>query len=94
MKFSTAIEPVTVLKTKSAQLISRVRETRQPLVITQNGKATAVLQDVQTYHEQQQALLLLKFLAQGDRELKGGKGISHRQAKLHFQETIARLKRG
>ena len=94
MKYSTAVQPVTILKSKSAQLINRVRETRQPVVITQNGKATAVLQDVRTFEEQQQALLLLKFLAQGDAELKDGKGIGHGQAKAHFQQTIGRLKRG
>ncbi|NKB16781.1 MAG: type II toxin-antitoxin system prevent-host-death family antitoxin, partial [Sphingomonadales bacterium] len=43
MKYSEAIEPVTTLKTKSAELIRRARESGQPIVITQNGKATAVL---------------------------------------------------
>jgi PHD/YefM family antitoxin component YafN of YafNO toxin-antitoxin module len=71
-----------------------VRQTRQPLVITQNGKATAVLQDVETYQEQRQALLLVKFLARGDQELKQGKAISHSQARQHSHDTILRLKRG
>ena len=94
MTLTTAIEPVTILKTKGTRLISRVRKTRQPLVLTENGKAAAVLQDAETYREQQQALLLLKFLAQGDKELREGKGITHRQAKQHFQATLARLKAG
>ncbi len=42
MDLPDAIEPVTVLKTRSAELIRRARETRQPVVITQNGKATVV----------------------------------------------------
>ncbi len=46
MKYSESIEPVTTLKTKSAELIRRAKETGQPIVITQNGKATAVLVDV------------------------------------------------
>jgi prevent-host-death family protein len=65
MDLPDAIEPVTVLKTRSAELIRRARETRQPVIITQNGKATAVLQDVESYQRQREALLLLKYIALG-----------------------------
>ncbi len=74
MDWSRAIEPVTVLKTKSAELIRMARDSRQPIVITQRGKGTAVLQDIESYEEMRKALLLLKFLARGDRELADGKG--------------------
>ncbi len=55
MNYIEAIEPVTNLKSKSAELVRRARETGQPIIITQNGKATAVLQDVETYQRQRQA---------------------------------------
>ena len=44
---SEAIEPITTLKAKGAELIRRAKETGQPIIITQNGKATAVLVDVE-----------------------------------------------
>ena len=91
MNFCTAIEPVTVLKTRSAQLIKEATATGQPIMITQNGKATAVLQDVRSFEEQRQALLLLRFLAQGNQELKRGKGISHVRAKRHFEGKLKDL---
>ena len=91
MNYSRAIEPVTVLKTKSAELIRRARETQQPIVITQNGKATAVLQDIESFQKQRSALLLLKYLAKGDRELHDGKGVSHARAKRHFGDTLNNL---
>ena len=91
MNYSRAIEPVTVLKTKSAELIRRARESQQPIVITQNGKATAVLQDVESFQKQRKALLLLKYLARGDRELSDGKGVSHARAKRHFDDTLNNL---
>ena len=91
MKYYSAIEPVTVLKTKSAELIRKVRESGQPIVITQNGRATAVLQDVECFQRQRQALLLLKYLARGDRELQGGKGVSYAQAKRHFNQKLKQL---
>ncbi len=93
MDLGTAIEPVTELKTRSAQLIKKARTSGQPIVITQNGKATAVLQDVESYEEQRRALLLLKFLAQGDKELKEDRGIRHAAAKRHFDETLRNLRR-
>ena len=86
-----AIEPVTVLKTKSAELIRKARETGQPIVITQNGKATAVLQDVESFQKQRQALLLLKYLAQAEKEIRQGKGISHAKAQQHFGRRLKEL---
>ena len=93
MDLRTAVEPVTELKTRSAQLIKKARTSGQPIVITQNGKATAVLQDVESYEEQRRALLLLKFLAQGDKELKGNRGVRHAAAKRHFDTTLRNLAR-
>ena len=43
MDYAKGIEPVTVLKTRSAELIRQAQETGQPIIITQNGKPTAVL---------------------------------------------------
>jgi prevent-host-death family protein len=91
MEYATSSEPVSVLKSKSSQLISRARTTRRPIVITQNGRATAILQDVESFQEQRQTLLLLKFLAQGDAEIKRGKGMSHEQVKTRLREKMRSL---
>lgn len=91
MNNATSIEPITALKAHSAQLIRRVQATGQPIVITQNGRATAVLQDVERYEEQRRTLLLLKALAHGDQELRRGEGISHAEALKHFDETLKGL---
>jgi len=92
MDYSDAIEPVTVLKTKSAELIRKAKESGQPVIITQNGKATAVLQDIQAFQRQRNALLLLRFLARGDRQMRKGKTISHAQATKHFEKKLKELK--
>jgi prevent-host-death family protein len=88
MDLPDAIEPVTVLKTHSAELIRRARETRQPVIITQNGKATAVLQDVDSYQRQRQALLLLKYVALGERDLRDGVVLSDADADTHFRDKL------
>jgi prevent-host-death family protein len=91
MDYLEAIEPVTVLKTKSAELIRKVKKTGQPVIITQNGKATAVLQDIEDFQRQKKALLLLRFLAKGDQQLREGKAISHAKASKHFDEKLKEL---
>ena len=91
MNMVTAIEPVTLLKTRSAQLIREARNSRQPIIITQNGKATAVLQDVETYEEQRRTLLMLKLMAQGDRELKEGQAVPQETARQRFEQTLKEL---
>ena len=94
MDYSNGIEPVTVLKSKSSELLYKVRKTGQPIIITQNGKATAVLQDIKTFQKERESLMLLKFLAQGEQELMAGKGISHSKAKEHFSAHVKKLKNG
>ncbi|MDA2924217.1 type II toxin-antitoxin system Phd/YefM family antitoxin [Acidobacteria bacterium AH-259-L09] len=89
-----SIEPVTVLKTKSAKLIRKARESRQPIIITQNGTATAVLQDVESFERQRQALLLLKFLAKGDHELREGKAVNHTKATRLLKRKLEELQGG
>ncbi len=81
-----------MLKTRSAELIRKARESGQPILITQNGKATAVLQDVESYQRQREALLLLKYLARGDRDYREGRIVSDEEADRRFRlrSTIPR----
>ena len=70
------VEPITVLKRDAAGLIERASEQRAPIIITQNGKATAILQDVESYSEERRAFALLKLAAQGERDLAKGRRLS------------------
>jgi len=94
MDYADGIEPVTALKTKLAELIRRTRRTRRPLVITQNGRPTAVLQDVETFQQQRDALLLLMAITQGERDYRTGRVVSDAHATRHFKRVLARLERG
>lgn len=73
MNLTEDIEPVTALTRGAAELISRATERHRPIVITQNGRPTAVLQDMASYERQRRALHLLKLLAQGDRDHDAGR---------------------
>lgn len=70
---STQIKPISYLKANAAEVLLQLAARRQPLVITQNGEAKAVIQDVASYEETQETLALLKMLALGSREIEAGK---------------------
>jgi prevent-host-death family protein len=73
MRYSSQVKPISYLKANAAEVLTRLAERREALVITQNGEARAVLQDVATYEETQETLALLKILALGNQELAAGK---------------------
>ena len=73
MKYSTRVKPISYVKANAAELIRELGEKREPLIITQNGEAKAVMQDVATYEQTQETLALLKILALGNRQIEEGK---------------------
>ena len=73
MKYSSQIKPISYLKAHAAEIIRQLTEQREPLVITQNGEAKVVIQDVQSYEQTQETLALLKILALGNRQIEEGR---------------------
>jgi len=73
MRYSSQIKPISYLKANAAEVLLQLAKQREPLVITQNGEARAVLQDVASYEETQETLALLKVLALGNQEIEAGK---------------------
>lgn len=72
MKPSSKIKPISYLKAHTAEVIRELDEQRKALIITQNGEAKAVMQDVQSYEQTQETLALLKILALGTRQIESG----------------------
>jgi prevent-host-death family protein len=73
MRYSSQIKPISYLKANAAEVLYQINEDRQPMVITQNGEAKAVLQDVASFEATQETLALLKVLALGNHEIEKGK---------------------
>ena len=69
------IKPISYVKANAAELIRELQETSEPLVITQNGEARAVMQDVASYHATQETLALLRIIALGNRDVVAGRTI-------------------
>ena len=73
MRYSTQVKPISYLKANAAEVLLHLSDQRQPLVITQNGEAKAVLQDVASFEETQETLALLKVLALGSQDIASGR---------------------
>ena len=73
MKFSSQIRPISYLKSHTAEIVKNISESRESLLITQNGEAKLVVLDIKTYEEQEETLALLKILALGNHEIEQGK---------------------
>lgn len=72
MKLSTNVKPISYLKSHAAEIVKEITETREPLLITQNGISSLVVQDVVSYEQTQQTMALLKIIAVGRRQIEQG----------------------
>ena len=73
MKLSSQIKPISYLKAHAAEIVRTLGEKREPLVITQNGEAKVVIQDIESYEQTRETMALLKILALGNRQIEEGK---------------------
>jgi len=73
MKLSNQVKPISKLKAEAPDVIRSVAEGRTPVIITVNGEAKAVLQDIASYEEMQESLALLKILALSRKSIEAGK---------------------
>ena len=88
MKYSESIKPISYLKANAAKILKEISETRSPLIITQNGEAKAVLQDIKEYEEMKETLALLKILALGEESVRKGEVIDIDEAFTKLDKKI------
>ena len=69
LKLSRRIKPISYLKAHTAEVVRELADRQEPLIITQNGEAKVVIQDIDSYEQTQEAFALLKILALGDRQV-------------------------
>ena len=86
MRFSTQVKSISYLKANAADMLDKLAEQREPVLITQNGEARAVLQDVASYDEMQETLALLKLLALGQQDIDAGR---HEPVDAVFDRVLA-----
>ncbi len=72
MKLSDRIKPISFVKANASEVLRSLAGSAEPLIITQNGEARAVLQDIDAYEQTQETLALLTLLSLGKREIESG----------------------
>jgi prevent-host-death family protein len=86
MKLSRQIKSISYLKAHAAEIVRKLGEQQEPLVITQNGEAKVVIQDIESYEQTQETMALLKILALGMHQIEEGKV-------LPAEDVIRRLRK-
>ena len=73
------IRSISYIKAHTAEIMKQVSEKNNPMIITQNGEAKAVLMDVKHYQNIINAINLMKILSIGENDLKNGRMYSHEE---------------
>ncbi len=79
MQLSQDIKPISYLKAKTADVIKSVNENKRLIIITQNGEAKAVIQDIKSYENLQNSLSLLKLIIQSENDIDNNKTINQKE---------------
>ena len=93
MKLSESIKPISYLKTNASKLIKDVSDNQKTLIITLNGEAKVVLQDVKVFEKTQDTLALLKLLSISTKELKSGKTRTFGEVEKSMSKRINEFKK-
>ncbi len=88
MNLKDDIKPISYIKTHAADMLKRVNETHNPLIITQNGEAKAVLLDTETYQSMVNSIGILKLLSESEQEIESG---AVEEQETVFAEIEARI---
>jgi prevent-host-death family protein len=94
MSLASRIKPISYFKANAAEIIKELTAVGEPMIITQNGEAKAVVQDIVSYEKTQETLALLKILALGEQQAKEGKTVPASVAIRRLRERIKRTRDG
>jgi prevent-host-death family protein len=67
------IKPISYIKTNAAAMMKYVNERKNPIIITQNGEAKAVLIDIETYQDTQDAFALMNIIKIAEKDIENGR---------------------
>ena len=81
-------ELVTTLKREATKVLQRIRDEKEPLLITEHGKPAAYLVDVESFEANQKRMNLLEGIARGEQAVAGGRVYSNEQAKSKFSKWL------
>jgi prevent-host-death family protein len=81
-------ELVTTLKRQATKLLKELREEKEPVLITEHGKPSAYLVDVEHFEQIQKKLKLLEGLARGEKAILEDRIVPHSEAKRRMSRWL------
>ena len=90
MKLSKSVKPISHVKARMSEIVDTLSKTHEKVIITHNGEARAVLQDIESYEEMQDSLAMLKIVAMSTKSMVEGKGQSVEDS---FRDIRKRVKK-
>lgn len=75
------IQPLSEFRSKVAYYFDKIKSTKRPLIITQNGKSAAVLLDVSEYESMVDKIELLGDIETSEKQIERGQSISNCKAR-------------
>ena len=88
MHLSQDIKPISYLKAKTADVINSVNENQRTIIITQNGEAKAVIQDIKSYENLQNSLNLLKLIVQSENDIENNEVIEQNKMFENLEQKL------
>ena len=90
MNGQSTVTSLSEFKAKAAQMLEEMKANDRDIVLTQNGSATAVVQDFDAYQRMQEALLMMKLMVQGEADIREARTISQAQVFADLKKQITR----
>lgn len=88
MYLSQDIKPISFLKSKTADVINSVNQNKRSIIITQNGEAKAVVQDIKSYENMQNSINLLKLIIHSEKEIENQKIIKQDEIFTNLEKRL------
>jgi prevent-host-death family protein len=82
-------ELVTTLKRQATRILSDLRDSGEPVLITEHGKPSAYLIDVESYEQMQRRMNILEGIARGERAVLENRTFSHAEAKRRMRKWLS-----
>jgi prevent-host-death family protein len=82
-------ELVTTLKRQATRVLSDVNNTREPVLITEHGRPSAYLIDVESYELMLNRMKILEGIARGERAILENRTFSQEEAKRKMNKWLA-----
>ncbi len=89
MRLSESVKPISHFKSHASEVIREVMETHNPVVITLNGEAKAIIQDIRECEQDRETIALLKMLSLSRKSVEEGRFLPAEEAFAAVRQMVA-----